>query len=549
MFRKRYKRYLLWLLLIAIATVVLGLAQVGVIKFEEATATPQAVVETTPVAVSAVPETATEESTLIADTTRNIILLAWIGQGLASGQPDTSAPGQIVFLNQSGETSIVLNLPQGTSRVEPCSEQAASPDGNFFAFFIGGESGALYTLDNTYTLREVNPSVSATACAGMGAFQYSPDSARLGYINFPSDAITGSVPAGWLHVQNTADAEEHIHEEEVAAFDLADDALAFVSVYTNPQGEADEAAIFHHKDGATTEVSTLVGTEGCLFHSAAITLAGNDRIYVVMGQRCNQTGWGWTLYVVDAVNFTANQVMSDTFNGQYFPDTRTNTLTLSPDGALAYLTYPDGLTRFTTHMQRISLASFVADDPPFPVSNIEMPRYNARPTYDAPDDNVRPVFSPDGNWLAVVTRNANNESALNLIELGTPDLPPLVIEAGARGDTISSMAFTPDSRQLLFVSGGHDKNNNRLNVLDLATETQIPGPRGRFARQMAVSPDGRAAALADWRVSETPDQPDSLDVVVFDLETQQKTPLFNSADILDGQNTDRRFVYLLAWRR
>ena len=112
-----------------------------------------------------------------------IKILAWVGSGTGPDEHSISEPGQIVYLTSDGQIEVLFDLPQGTNRVIPCTEQATSPNGRHFAFYVGNETGSLYQVDGADLPVEVDRGVSAMSCVGMGTFQYSPDSGRFGFID------------------------------------------------------------------------------------------------------------------------------------------------------------------------------------------------------------------------------------------------------------------------------------------------------------------------------------------------------------------------------
>ncbi|MBC7871744.1 MAG: hypothetical protein H7Y09_12950, partial [Chitinophagaceae bacterium] len=160
-------------------------------------------------------------------------VLAWIAEGVAPGSQTADKPGQIVLLNAGGDARVMLDLPNGTTRVQACGERATSPDSRYFAFFVGNDTnGTLYLMDKRgvpESVAEMNP----LGCLGNGTFQYAPDGTRLGYINFAADALTSEFPSGTLKIHTTTDRAEAGSFENAASFDMQAQNVAFISFFNN----------------------------------------------------------------------------------------------------------------------------------------------------------------------------------------------------------------------------------------------------------------------------------------------------------------------------
>jgi hypothetical protein len=466
-------------------------------------------------------------------------LLAWIGFGSAPGRHSSEMPGEVAFINVRGQVRSVLNLAAGTSRVTSCGERSTSPDGRYFAFYAGGDTGRLYLVRGKDAPVEI-AGVGAMACLGMGSFRYAPDSSRFGYINYAYDE-SSRFRAGTFHVVNTSDHEQVASFEDAVAFDLANAGAVFVRLFADSQGETREAGVFHWTSGSPSEVTTLFAPSGCQFRNAQIAMSDEDSLVVLLGHNCTGRGSGWALYVVDVTGRSAALLLTGDARGSYFP-ARAETLLVSPDGTTAYFSVPDGLTLSTVNLHATSLAD--AQHAPPLAANVIMPRFVPNRPYD-PAGNAPPAISSNGQWLAVTTNDANNNAAVHVIDLNSPNLPPITINAGGRSDTVSAQMFTADSQRLLFVAGGYDSGNNSLFAvdLDLANDTRIM--RGRYGQQVVVTMNGNAAALVNWEVN--PQNYQSL--AVIDLVNSQSSVLFTGAGIVDNRVIDQRFIYPLAWRR
>ena len=490
-----------------------------------------------------------------------IKILAWTGEGSYPGLHSLESPGQLVFIDGQGTMETIFDMPQGTTRVQPCSEQATSPNGDFFTFYVGEDNGSLYFVDDTDTLTHFDGGVRALTCLGMGTFQYSPDSNRFGYIDFVSDAVSSTYANGWLYVWDTADLAQNGDEAEpaisfnndrVVAFDLSDDYLAFVSFYTDPNDRANEAAIyFMEGDGVANEVSTLYAEEGCFFRSAQVAIINSDLMSLIVGQRCS-AGTEWVLYMVDTVNRTNNRTFVDgDVTGDYYAVARSNVMVASPDTGTVYFTYPDGFVENTTNVQPVILSDIQPTEPLF--NNAQMPHFSESGVYPRSISSY-PVLSPDGAWLALVTDLVTGDyvkdAKLHVIELNAPELPPITSELHNNNhkDTFAVIAFTPDSRKVLYVGGGNNVQPNSLFMIDLASAAESRIARGRFGTQLLVAPDGGSAAVIDWQILNSIDQPAYQNLIVIDLESRETHTVFTGAEVVDEIVIEQHFIYPLSWR-
>ncbi|HLV35910.1 MAG TPA: hypothetical protein VKY59_12375 [Spirillospora sp.] len=470
-------------------------------------------------------------------------VLVWLEDGPGPQQSSPSVAGELGLLDDSGAFMKLLDVPAQTSRVQACGDQAISPDGSLFAFYVGLDSGTLYLMngsDAPVTLDEV----SALTCLGGGTFQFSPDGSRLAYIAYRDQATTREFADGFMHVIRTDDLSEELVYENVTAFDVTGDGVAFVSFFTNDRNEADEAAVFWWNGSAEREVATLRPDENCRYTSASITTAPDGRLLLVMGHRCRSgdTRTSWQLYRVDVETRSATLAAGEFQTGQFAPFARTNQIEMLPDGEAAFFLVPDGITANTVGIMAVNLAD---------LSTTELIQQQVvYPTFSGAS-NAYPTVSPDGRWLAVVVTSPNNDNTLNVIDLTSPDTPPITVSAGSRGDVISSMAFSPDSQRLIFIAGSASTGRNADNslvALDLTTGSDFRIKRGRFAPGLAVAPDGRAVVAMDYQILRDERQPPYLNLVEIDVQTSETVLLFEGADIVNGEVTNQRFALPLGWR-
>ena len=142
-----------------------------------------------------------------------------------------------------------------------------------------------------------------------------------------------------------------------------------------------------------------------------------------------------------------------------------------------------------------------------------------------------PVLSPDGAWLALVTDLVTGDyvkdAKLHVIELNAPELPPITSELHNNNhkDTFAVIAFTPDSRKVLYVGGGNNVQPNSL-----------------------FMPDGGSVALIDWQILNSIDQPAYQNLIVIDLESRETHTVFTGAEVVDEIVIEQHFIYPLSWR-
>lgn len=469
-------------------------------------------------------------------------LLLWIGPGEEAGDHSAQEPGQIVLMDQDGTSETLMDVPQGTSRVYACTESATSPDARYFAFFIGGlESGTLYVMDGAEDPVQV-AEMSAMACMGMGTFQFAPDSSRFGYLDFEPGAVQSDFPQGMLHIVEADGLQEQNAFESVSGFDFGDGFVTFVSLFTDNQGNATEAAVNVWVTQNPDEISTLFASNGCEFHTGQVSVIDENRVVVLMSESCSSGSPRWSLYTVNIEMNVATLMLTGNAVSSYAWNARASTLQTSPDGAAAFFTYPDRLS-----ISSVDLQATLIDDPQegnILLNSGVMPRFETviPQIYDR-DANASPVLSNNGRWMAIVSNDGNNNAAVNVIDLNAPELPPLTISAGSQGAIVSSMVFTPDNQRLLFVAGGHTGDNNSLFSVNLDSLTDSRILRGRYTREMVISPDSQFVALGEWI-------PNYLGLTVVNLENEQSGVLFAGVEFADdGQIASQDFVYPLSWRQ
>lgn len=470
-------------------------------------------------------------------------ILVWQEAGASPAENSPSTPGELGLMDDAGGFTKLLDVPAQASRVQACGDEAVSPDGSMLALYVGLDSGTLYLMKGADAPQPV-ANVHGLACLGGGSFQYSPDSSRMGYIAFEDDAATSEFADGFLFLANTSDLSQVFRYENVVAFDLTDDGAAFVSFFTNNRNQAVEAAIFWWNGSAEREITTLRPDENCRYTSASVASTADGRLVVVLGHRCasGDTRTSWQLHRINVAERSTSMAGSDFLPGQFASFARTNQVRILPGGSEALFLLPDGITANTVGLMTVNLND--ASTAEVIQNQAVFPTFSGAP-------NAFPTLSPDGRWLALVTTSPNNDNTLNVIDLTDAAAPPITISAGSRGDVISDMAFSADSQRLIFIAGSPGtgrSSNNSLMALDLNTGSDFRIKRGRFARGLAVAPDGSAVVAMDYQVLQDERQPPYLNLVRIDADTSETTLLFEGADIVDGRVTNPYFAMPIGWR-
>src|SRR5207245_2644051 len=98
------------------------------------------------------------------------------------------------------------------------------------------------------------------------------------------------------------------------------------------------------------------------------------------------------------------------------------------------------------NLARISLADGSLSNV---IANVVIPQYPA----------VMPnrfQFTMKNDWLALVTRDANNGEKLWIYDLNAAQNPPTAVAGGNRADRVTGLAWTADGARLYYTITGED---------------------------------------------------------------------------------------------
>ncbi|MFN8528244.1 MAG: hypothetical protein U0670_06510 [Anaerolineae bacterium] len=444
---------------------------------------------------------------------------------------------QLALFNTDGTSIPVVDGLDRNAHVDVCGENSVTPDGRHTALFIGGpESGTLYLMNGTgmpVSLGEAE----FLACV-LGNARFNADGSRYAYISYEPGTSRQEFARGDLRLFDTATVTSNWTGENAVSFDISAAGIAYISFYTNNQGEADEAAINFYDYSAEREVATLLPTaDNCHYASGVVRqIPTTDQLAVVMGQKCdNETQMRWQLYTIDNQG-SATLAASDTQPGDFVVFARNNNIFTSPDGSFLYFTVPDGVTANTVAIAAISRSDVTVSVP--------VQRQALFPTFRGLTQ-AEPRLSPDGRWLSFTLTSPQNDNQLYTLDLLDRNNPPISISAGARGDAISALEFTPNSGRVVYVSGSTEGGDNSLFALDLAAGTESRVRRGTFATQLVVAPDNERAAVSNYETAEEGTHTyQYLSVKIVNLNSNTETTLFDDTTSPADQ---RISAYPIAW--
>jgi hypothetical protein len=473
-------------------------------------------------------------------------LLVWIGEGNAPENRAANSSSQLAALLPNGTLATLIEFDERTVGVQRCSGQPFSADGRRFAFFAsqpaeGGERGTLYQMTDFGAPATIG--VTHTLTCAHDHFAYSPDGARLAYIDFQQFGDADENVMGTLRVLNTDSLVEQGRFERATSFTFTDTELLFLQFFPNADNAVDEVAISAWDGTASREVSAITARANCRFSGGEISPAGDGFIAVLLGERCRGNARSrWQIYLVDREARSSTLVASAEQPGGYFPATQTYNLYSTAGGEQAVFSFADGLTRNTASIYQLDFEA--PDTPVVLVDRAAIMRRYVPLRFSLPD--IAPAArSRDGNFWAVSV-NPPGSSELVVIDFNALDAT-IRIPVTRTGDAVRAMAFTPDSSTLVYVAGGLEGADTSLYHLDMTLGVENRVARGQFAPAIAVRADA-AAALVQYRMTSEATPRPYTDLVLVEADGAQRDLL--GGIVLDEQGffVGFRYIVPLAWR-
>jgi hypothetical protein len=412
------------------------------------------------------------------------------------------------WVQPGGVTPLVTDLSE-RSIVQTC---AVAPDQNSAVVYVGGENAqpVLYPLGGG----EPRPlgETSGLACTLQRRIQFSPDGVRLAVMQYTGDVSQVNFVVGMLRVITAANGQTVLTLNDVTSYDLYNDGVLFLQLYSGGAGQARTAAL-RWWDG-TQERSieeNIQALEDCQFVAGRSIRLG-ESVYTLFGERCDNKGSSWRLMRSAFAGGNSVNIQTGQAGGRYFLNAGTNDLWPLPATNDLLIAYPNGLAADVVNLARVS----AVDGTVTAVQNSVV--IDQHP----PSAPRRFVFTPDGNHLAYIRRDGNGAETLYVYSLKTPAEPPQVIAGGNRGDRINAIAWAGDNQRLFYVGQG---DLNGLSVYSLGGESKVV-LRGVF-QNLTLSPDGALAATSEQVRLDARDLRNNL--VVITTSTQQKTVLVEGA--------------------
>ncbi|GAB1421949.1 hypothetical protein MASR2M15_21510 [Anaerolineales bacterium] len=468
-------------------------------------------------------------------------ILVYTSLGSQPGGANVTQAGSIAWIDEEGLLTPILAMPFIPQRVIACSDKPVSNDRQIATFFAGAEEGSLYAVSGYDRVIELDTSFSALGCLGNGALHFTEDSKHLAYIDYPSQSAQVSAGVGRLRIHETENFETVDNFDNVSAFDVIGNQFSIISFIPNNKNEFVEAAIliWDGDEGDDIEVATLYSDPGCFYIDGDIKFQPDGNLALSIGHKCEGQNT-IRAYVIEPENRTTTLVADIPLVGRFFSFTKTNELLVSPENPLLFFTTPDGVTNNTVGMKYMDTTGTEVMDL-FKQDGV-MPgltSWKTNPTHP-------PQLSADKNFYAIVTNSPNQDAAIQLIDLNIPELS-LTVENRARGQTIIEVLFTPDTQNLIFISGGVTGESNAIFMTNLVTGNTNRIDRGRFGRGI-ISPDGNKLALINWIIPDEEKESPYLNLIILELENGKTTTIFQGADIVDRRVTNARFAVPILWR-
>lgn len=481
--------------------------------------------------------TVISQAQTLAPLPSNQQLLVW-------DNPDEGKTAGKLVLLTSDTTTDVLTLDNTVSNVVACGTNPTSLNGRQLAIGVTNNSRiTLYQMtDNNPALTVLNTEVNGMTCVGDG-LQYNADGTRVGYLMWPSPADTAITLTSRLLIQDTQSLAFLGNFDDVTDFSMTADGAVFVTLFRNAQGDFVEAGINVWDGSSTREITTLFADQEnkCSYGSASVSNISDSQLAVMIGFRCQrgETSTQYQIYTVNTSTRAATLTLAGLASGQFFDFTRTNNVYLAPNANSLFQFLPDNFSNSTSRLIETPLTN--------PGENILVLNSIQMPQLRSVAPNGVPQVSPNGQWLAAVGNDANNNATLYAVDMNNASLPPIELPAASRGDRINSLHFTSDNGRLFYVSGIPE--NNIAYTLDLTSGVASRIGRGRYVLNSAVlSPTAPVVAVTDIRTVSDKEPPYNV-LQMIDLGSNAQTDLLAGAEIVDGKVINTRTLTPIAWRR
>lgn len=438
--------------------------------------------------------------------------------------PDNNGKLEVLTAGGGGDETL-LNL-SGAARgdkfdwIKRCGQDSWSANGQGVALFAGGDSGeiAIYPLAGGAPV-----SLGSTfriACAGPATFQFSPDRSRVGYIDyafdFDDDPAAGleEYPYGDVLFFDANTGAQLASFDRTNSFALYNDGALMLRVFPDGEGYGAEADLDFWDGAGRRNLTTItpiyppdIEDVDCGIKDSSIVRLG-DTVYVLLGQRCEQTGKNfWRLVSVPVAGGAVTEIASGEppFNAGFHHSSFTVNLLPTVDGAGLLATVPSGLTQNSSQLMWLTPAGDVTVLFEGEGRHVLMDRVGEKLS-----EGRLFLVSPDGSHLAFIVSTANEQSLWTL-DLSTPGGTPEVLQEQGTNERVFQHVWAANNR-LFYIAGSVESN-----ALYMVTPGDRPQrlERGRFFR-LTVSYDGNKLGVAEWYANPNSEGDDLFQLNVFD---------------------------------
>jgi hypothetical protein len=470
-------------------------------------------------------------------------VLVWAAPAPVPYQQTTDQSGELAYMNADGSLETIQAIPSNANRIGLCSARAVSPNGDHVALFIGNDDspqgGGLFMMSEGGLPTQVATTQAVSCYGGNGRFTWSPDSERFGFLSYAENFRTRTFPSGDVKIHATDGFGEifSTNTGDVTAFDMNNEVAIFVDFLPNANDEPVEAT-FNVWDGERSrELTLFAAKEGCRYNTAYAKI-GAGAYWVILGERCGG-GTEWQLHQIEEDGASVVALTQDPPGG-LFVGSETSNLWFYGDEALLF-TLPSGLGQNTAFFYRAPLSDLRAADDLNDDQHAQM-------FFLGRGENAAPVFSPDGQWLAL-TAKTGNASYVQLLNLEDPAGEFFTLEVAGLNEAVPFMQFTPDN-ELIYVAGGIalQARNAIYRLPEGGGEPEVI-VRGNFSPWALVSPDGNRMLAMEWK--EAPEafvgMPDYLDLMVVNLEENFSDLLFEGFSVDEDGAASNSFILPIYW--